>query len=33
MGAFNFNQQELERIKADAEAFYEKLPDIFCPYF
>jgi len=33
MGAFNFNQQEFEKIKADAEAFYENLPDIFCPYF
>jgi len=33
MGAFNFNQQEFEKVKADAEAFYEKLPDIFCPYF
>ena len=33
MGAFNFNQKEFEKIKADAEALYEKLPDIFCPYF
>lgn len=33
MGKFNFNQEEFEKVKSNAERFYESLGLIYCPYF
>jgi len=33
MGKFNFNQDDFEIVKRDAEDFYAKVGEIFCPYF
>lgn len=33
MGKFNFNQDEFEKVKDDAEKLYETIGLIYCPYF
>ena len=34
MGKFNFkNQEDFEKIKTEAEAFYATIREVFCPYF
>lgn len=33
MGKFNFNQEEFEKIKNDAEKLYGTFDLIYCPYF
>ena len=34
MGKFNFKDQEdFEKIKAEAETFYETIQEVYCPYF
>ncbi|MBI2507127.1 MAG: hypothetical protein HYW09_00760 [Candidatus Niyogibacteria bacterium] len=34
MGKFNFkNEQDFEKVRADAEAFYETIGEVRCPYF
>ncbi|MDP3052220.1 MAG: hypothetical protein Q8N42_01800 [bacterium] len=33
MGKFNFDEKEFDRVKAEAEMFYEKIDEVYCPYF
>ncbi len=33
MSRFNFNQQEFEKVKSDAEKLYETFDSAYCPYF
>lgn len=33
MGKFNFNQDEFEKVKDNAEKLYETIGLIYCPYF
>jgi hypothetical protein len=33
MGKFNFNQEEFEKIKSEAEKIYETFGLVHCPYF
>ena len=33
MGKFNFNQEEFEKVKSEAEKFYQTLESVYCPYF
>jgi len=33
MGKFNFNQEEFEKVRAEAEKLYQTLGLIYCPYF
>ena len=33
MGKFNFNQEEFEKVKNDAEKLYEMFSSVYCPYF
>ncbi len=33
MGGFNFDENEFERIKEEAEKFYKSICSIHCPYF
>lgn len=33
MGKFNFKKEDFERIKKEAEEFYDTIKEIHCPYF
>ena len=33
MGKFNFNQEEFEKIKVEAEKLYQTFGLVYCPYF
>ena len=34
MGKFNFtNQEDFEKVRTEAESFYESIKEVFCPYF
>lgn len=33
MGKFNFNQEEFEKVKSDAEKLYGTFDSVYCPYF
>ena len=33
MGKFNFNQDEFQKVKDEAEKLYETFGLIYCPYF
>lgn len=33
MGKFNLNEEDFEKIKADAETFYGTVGEVRCPYF
>ena len=33
MGKFNFKEEDFEKIKKEAEEFYETIGEIYCPYF
>jgi len=32
MGKFNFNENNFDKVKQDAEAFYATIGDVYCPY-
>ncbi len=33
MGKFNFNQQEFEKVRDEAQKLYQTFDAIYCPYF
>ncbi len=33
MGKFNFDEEEFDKVKAEAEIFYEQIGEVYCPYF
>jgi len=33
MGVFNFNEEDFENIREQAEAFYATIGKVYCPYF
>ena len=33
MGRFNFNQEDFEKVREDAEKFYQTFGLVYCPYF
>ena len=33
MGKFSFKEEDFEKIKKEAEEFYETIGEIYCPYF
>ena len=33
MGRFNFNENDFEKVKAEADTFYETIKEVHCPYF
>lgn len=33
MGKFNLNDEDFEKVKAEAKELYEKISDVWCPYF
>jgi len=33
MGKFNYDQNDFEKVKREAEEFYSKIGEVWCPYF
>lgn len=33
MGKFNFKEEDFEKVKKEAESFYETVKEVHCPYF